>query len=108
MSANGIGLNGNTRLIWILVLASLATGGAGFYNSTDDTVETRNREDIDKLAVRVEKLIDSQDEVLQREMRLLTAPIDLRALENSEKINNLRDRINDLEVIVAALEERTK
>ena len=93
------GLNGNTKLVWIVLLIALGTGGVGAYNSAD--VEGK-----------FQSWLDKQDEVLQREMRLLIDPIRERLTgqiqDNKELVNELRTRINELEQKVAVLEERTK
>ena len=76
-------------------MVALGTGGIGAYNSTD--VENK-----------FQNWLDKQDETLQREMRLLTNPLDIRTSRLEDKMENILDRLNELERESATLLERTR
>jgi len=82
----------------IMVLAALGIS-LGSFGSNSVTVQ-----DLVEIREQFHKWLDNFDVTLQREMRLLNAPVEERGKENTEMINNLRDRINKLEDQIARIE----
>lgn len=89
--ANGAFQNGNkTQTLLIILAAALGSVGSfGTLNSTD-------------LEQRFNQANDNLDEVLQREMRLLTGPHESQISELQTDMDNMRDRMNYLENLAAS------
>lgn len=85
----------NGKYFQYLLFTAIILGGFGTYNSTGADVK-------------VEKLIDNLDEVLQREIILRIEPLKLSVERLVIAYFDHEQRINELEEKVAMLEERTK
>lgn len=94
---SGEGFTNGNRVIYILVFVAM---GLGSFNTINGTT---NESQFDKLQTNFEHLLAGLDETLQREMRLLTAPLDDRVHHNTDMIEEIRHRTNTNEADISEL-----